>query len=80
MNTDEELMTELTSEVEVDGLAGQRIRLLSEDDDIKIAIIGVMVPRKELAWFFKFVGDKEFVGDNETAFDEFLNSFTFEQD
>ena len=67
-----------TEEVTVDGMTGNRIRLVNMKDRERNATIGVMVVRGDSAWFFKLTGSRDLVIASEKDFDEFLKSFRFE--
>ena len=73
-----------SSAIEVSGIAGRRIELLEERDEAvdpktDKGLVGVMVKKGELAWFFKMLGPRELVKDNKPVFDLFLKSFTFKE-
>ena len=78
MTQDEDTLKELTSEITVDGLTGQKVVLLPENEEAKIGMIGAMVKREDIAWFFKLIGDKKFVADNQEVFDQLMMTFKFE--
>lgn len=78
MNVDNEFLEKNSTDVTVDQLSGNQIRLIPDDESLKIAIVGVMLVRDELAWFFKMTGDREAVAGNEKTFETFLNSFRFQ--
>ena len=64
---------ELSSEVEVDGIASQRIYLTKDDADSD-SIIGVMAVRGNTAWFIKLMGNKTAVEASESEFDDYVDS------
>ena len=74
---DEKYIDELTSEIEVDGYTGQKIVLVPDDEELNIGMIGAMVIQDDIAWFFKLIGDKKFVANNQEMFDQFLTGFKF---
>ena len=76
---DENSLEELTDSLTVDGISGKKIRLLPNDDDSEFGMVGAMVVRDDIAWFFKFIGKKKFVAENQQMFDDFLQSFKFDQ-
>ncbi len=78
MDVDSDFLEKNATDVNVDQLPGKQIRLIPDDVSLKIAILGVMLVREDLAWFFKMTGDRNAVADNEKTFDEFLNSFRFQ--
>ena len=78
MAQDEDTLKELSSEIAVDGRTGQKIILLPDSEDTKIGMIGAMVVREDIAWFFKMIGDKKFIADNQEVFDQFMTTFKFE--
>jgi hypothetical protein len=69
---------ERTSTVVVDGIEGQRVRLIEPEDQYKRATVAVMVKRGASAWFLKISGDKSVVEASEPDFEAFLSSFKFE--
>ena len=77
---DESTLAGLSDKVTIDAIEGQKIVLIPEDDESKFAMIGAMVVRDDIAWFFKLIGEKKFVEENQLMFDEFLESFQFDQD
>lgn len=64
----------LAAEVEVDGLAGQVVRLLPEAEDQTRATIAAMIKQGPTAWFFKLTGDKSLVAESSEDFEAFLSS------
>lgn len=79
MDDSEAAVKELSSELTVDDLAGDKIRLIPEDESKPYGLVGIMVVRGELAWFFKLIGDREQVIACEADFDSFINSFRFQR-
>ncbi len=79
MKTDEEFLSRRTTDVTIDGIEGKKILLIpeSESDSDQAAMIGVLIVRGESAWFFKMIGDRDVVVNNQEAFEQFLNSFRF---
>ncbi len=78
MEVDNEFLEKNSTEVTVDQLSGKQIQLIPADESLKIAIVGVMLVRDDLAWFFKMTGDRNAVTANEKTFREFLSSFRFQ--
>ena len=64
-----------TEELEIDGQPSQLIELL--DGDPEMAIVAVMTVAGKDAWFFKLVGDKESVANEQATFRKLLNSIKF---
>jgi len=56
---------------------GKRIELLKDHDGSDKGLIGVMVKKDDLAWFFKMIGERTLVRESEELFDQFLKDFTF---
>lgn len=77
MDDSEKSVEELSSESTVDGLSGNKIRLIPVDESKPYGLVGIMVVRDDLAWFFKLIGDREQVIASEDDFDSFVNSFRF---
>lgn len=73
----EENVKKYSSKVSVSGIEGDKIRLIPEDEEKEFAMVGVMIVRDELAWFFKMIGDRKPVADLEKDFDQFVDSFQF---
>jgi hypothetical protein len=67
-------LTQLTSKVEIDGVSGNLVRLVPDDHQNPKATIGVMVKKKDVAWFVKLTGARKLVIESETLFAEFLKS------
>jgi hypothetical protein len=77
MDDDLETIQAQTSSVKVDNHPGQKIRLIPVDESKPLGLIGVMVVREELAWFFKLIGEREQIVASEKEFEQFLESFRF---
>lgn len=77
MDDSADIVREKSSKVTVDGIEGDLIRLIPGDESGKFALIGAMIVRDELAWFFKMIGDKEKIVALEGDFDTFIKSFRF---
>lgn len=77
---DEANVASLTEEIMIDSIPGQKIVLIPTDEESEFAMVGAMIVRNDIAWFFKFIGQKEFVADNQVMFDQFLESFKFDQE
>ena len=74
---DDARMKEETETVTVDGIDGKRVELLEDHDGSDQGLIGVMVKKGDLAWFFKMIGERTLVHESEELFDQFLKDFTF---
>lgn len=62
----------------VDGLEGQFVRILgSEDKSPRQAILGVLVDRGPLTWFFKLMGDAALAERETGNFQDFVRSVKF---
>ncbi len=70
---------EETRSVTVSDIQGQRIEMLEDHDGSDQGLIGVMVKKDDLAWFFKMVGPREKVRENQERFNQFLKDFSFKQ-
>jgi len=70
-----EEIDELTMEVEVDGKASSKVRLIKDEDGD--AIVGVMAVKGNLAWFIKLMGEKAAVEATEKDFDDYVKAFKF---
>lgn len=77
MDDSQEFIDRQSTEIIIDQSAGQKIRLIPDDVSKSNGLIGAMVVRDELAWFFKLVGGREQVLASEKDFDTFLDSFRF---
>jgi hypothetical protein len=77
MQADEAFLAKLTSDVTIDSITGKKIQLIPENDSQATAMIGAMVIKGELAWFFKMMGDRDVVINNKQTFEQFLDSFRF---
>ncbi len=77
MDDSEEVIRDSSEKITVDGIEGDKIRLVSSDQAKKFAMIGIMIEREDLAWFFKLIGDRENVIELEYEFDQFVKSFHF---
>ena len=75
MDVEEKFVNNNTTDIQVSGIDGQKIRLIP--DDGKSAAIAVMVVRNERAWFIKLIGEREKVIERTADFDKFVNSFQF---
>jgi len=64
---------EMTTEVDVDGIASPKVRLFATEDDGQ-AIIGIMSVKGNLAWFTKLIGKKSAVNAAEKEFDKYVGS------
>ena len=78
MDDSEDAMSSMTEMVAIDSMEGQQIRLIPEDETKKYAMVGVMIVRDDLAWFFKLIGDRAKTIECESEFEDFLKSFHFE--
>lgn len=67
----------MTQPVSISGIDGKMIQLLAEESSDKPSLIGVMVKHDNAAWFFKMMGDREMVAEDQAVFDAFLKSFKF---
>ena len=74
---DDAKMLEETQAVTVSGIEGKRVELLEDHDGSDQGLIGVMVKNGDLAWFFKMMGKRTLVRENEELFAQFLSDFTF---
>ena len=63
----------MTVEVDVDGIAANKIRLVDGDSDGE-AIIGIMARKGQSAWFIKLMGTKSAVTSAESEFDEYVQT------
>lgn len=63
----------MTEQVEVDGIASQRVHLIGgkNSDD---AIIGIMATQGAKAWFIKLTGNESAISDAEDEFDEYVKT------
>ena len=64
----------LTSDIIIDGIPGQLLKLIPTEEVNSRASIAGMVKQDETAWFLKLTGDKSLVIEHETVFVEFLKS------
>ncbi len=71
--SDEEIKS-LSSDIVIDGISGQLLRLIPTEEANSRASIAGMVKQGETAWFLKLTGDKSLVIEHETVFLEFLKS------
>ena len=62
----------MTIEVDVDGIAANRIRLDGDSDGD--AIIGIMARKGQSAWFIKLMGKQSAVTKAENEFDEYVKT------
>ena len=76
-NIDDTEMEEQTQTITVSGIEGKRVELLEDHDGSDKGLIGVMVKKDDLAWFFKMIGKRTLVRESEELFDQFLKDFTF---
>jgi len=76
-NIDDAKMEEATQKITVSGIEGKRVELLEDHDGSDKGLIGVMVKKEDLAWFFKMFGKRTLVRESEDLFDQFLKDFTF---
>ena len=76
-NIDDAKMEEETQTITVSGIDGKRVELLEDHDGSDKGLIGVMVKKDDLAWFFKMIGKRTLVRESEELFDQFLKDFTF---
>lgn len=76
---DEAKMIEETQTIAVSGIEGKRVELLDDHDGSDQGLIGVMVKKGDLAWFFKLIGERTLVRESEELFDQFLKDFTFKE-
>ena len=73
--TDDELI-EATEELTIDGYPSQLIELL--DGNSEMAIVAVMTVAGDDAWFFKLVGHKNSVTQEQSTFRELLKTIKFD--
>ncbi len=69
----EDVLKELVSPVEIDGLGGDFVELIGE----KEAILGVVVVREDEAWYFRLRGNKELAAEEKENFLSLARSTTF---
>lgn len=69
----------LTQPVSISGIDGKMIKLLSQPSSDSPSLIGVMIKHDDAAWFFKMMGDRKMVAEDQSVFDAFLKSFKFTQ-
>lgn len=74
---DEAKIIEQTQTITVSGIEGKRVELLKDHDGSDQGLVGVMVKKGDLAWFFKMIGKRALVRESEELFDQFLKDFTF---
>lgn len=79
MDSEPENMENLTEPVTIDGIEGKLISLISESEKQETAIVGAMIVKQDLAWFFKLVGSPENVSRYEKEFEKFIASFRFKK-
>jgi hypothetical protein len=77
---DDAQMKEQTQTVTVSGVEGNRVELLEDHEVSDQGLIGVMVKKGELAWFFKMIGKRTMVRESEGLFDQFLKDFSFKSE
>ncbi len=77
---DDAQMAEQTQAVTVSGVEGKRVELLEDHDGSDQGLIGVMVKKGDLAWFFKMIGKRRIVRESEGLFDQFLKDFSFKSE
>ena len=77
MDASDEFIEQETTELTVSDIAGQRIRLVPSDESKTDGLIGIMLVRDGLAWFFKLSGKRDEVEALEADFDQFVKSFKF---
>ncbi|MEM7452801.1 MAG: hypothetical protein AAF456_00470 [Planctomycetota bacterium] len=77
---DEDGVAERVSEVAIAGEAVRQIRLVSDDEEVVTGVIGAMLNRGDINWFFKLHGEKQLVVESEEDFAVFLASFKFDDD
>ena len=77
MDESAEFAEKNSTEVTIDGINGHKIRLIPDDEEKQRALVGIMIVREELAWFFKFFGNKDLITKHEPDFDKFVKSFSF---
>lgn len=67
--------------IKVDGSPGHRIDMTSPDtaDREKQRILVVIVPRGKQTWYFRLMGPARLVGNQVSAFDDFIRSVHFEK-
>jgi hypothetical protein len=66
--------------IKVDGIAGHVLDLTGPDTDGKSRrILAAVVKKGNQTWFFKLMGPASLVGEQKTAFEEFLKSVRFEK-
>ena len=71
-----EEISNYTSDVTVDGVDGQQLRLL-DDQELERGTIAIMAKRGRSAWFIKLSGDRKLVAASEADFEQFINNFKF---
>jgi len=74
---DDAKLAELTQTITVSGIEGKRVELLEDHKGSEQGLIGVMVKKDDLAWFFKMIGERAMVRENQERFDQFLKDFSF---
>lgn len=72
-----EELKQRTTEITIDSHPGKMIRLVSDEEGSKRALIGMRFEKGDKAWFVKFVGDRKLVVDQEEAFMKFAKSIRF---
>lgn len=73
----DEALSKLASNITVDQLEGQLLKLMPDESEKTKATLAGMVKQGETAWFLKLTGDKELVSANEETFSKFLQSLKF---
>ncbi len=75
--TQSDLDSQLKS-ISVAGQKGHYVKLIGpKDAKPPLAILGVLLSRKDRIWFFKMMGDADLVLKQEKPFEEFVKSITF---
>lgn len=75
---EEGALAKLLQETTIDDVAGSYVILLgSEDVERPRGMLAAMVVRGEKVWFFKLLGDRSLVNEQQDAFQSFLRSVRF---
>ena len=76
LTLDAEQIAARTKTISIDGTEGKLIDLVS-DSDKELGTFAAMVNRDGSTWFIKIMGNRKMVEENQTAFDEFLDSISY---
>lgn len=66
-----------TEKKSIDSIDGKMIRLIEDEGDAPMALVGIRLTRGDDVWFIKLKGDKKIVADSEEVFEKFANSVRF---